>query len=140
MTGAYVHSGLFKRSKLGKLFFELLKLLSEFERILEFMSRGRKRLRKNPRPREEVNPRFDRIFWLIPCLAALWIFARVVRFDFIFDDHTLIELNPQVHSWDHLPRLLTTHLWSHRANETIVPQYRPMFSVWLLTLYSLGGP
>jgi len=79
------------------------------------------------------------MYWLVPCFFALFLYLRVINFDFIFDDQTLIVLNPQVHSWDYLPRLLTTHLWSHRAQDTIIPQYRPIFSVWLLIMYTVAG-
>ena len=83
--------------------------------------------------------RVDKAYWLVPSLVAFCLCLRAVSFDFVFDDQTLIVLNPQVHSWDYLPRLLTTHLWSHWAKDTIIPQYRPVFSVWLLTMYTLGG-
>src|SRR6266481_689301 len=80
-----------------------------------------------------------RLCWVLPCLLALILYARATTFDFLFDDKTLIVLNPQVQSWDYLARLLTTHLWSHRAHETIIPQYRPTFSMWLLAMYTMGG-
>src|SRR5260370_30774240 len=46
----------------------------------------------------------------IPCALALLIYAPSLSFGFIHDDHSQIVHNPQVQSWDYLPRLLTTHL------------------------------
>jgi hypothetical protein len=85
------------------------------------------------------SPRIKRIYWVVPCLAAFVLYVAALRFGFIFDDHTLIATNPQVQSWDYLPRLLTTHLWSQKTEDSTLPQYRPIFSIWLLTVYSLAG-
>jgi len=79
------------------------------------------------------------LFWLIPCLLAFILYLWTVGFGLIFDDRPLIVENPQVHSWDYLPRLLTTHLWSYQTVESPIPQYRPVFSVWLLMVYSFAG-
>jgi protein O-mannosyl-transferase len=78
-------------------------------------------------------------FWLIPCLAAILAYLRSFGYGFIFDDRRQIILNQQIQSWDYLPRLLTTHVWSQKAAETLIPQYRPLFSVWLLIVYSFAG-
>ncbi len=74
-----------------------------------------------------------------PCALALLIFAPALKFDFIYDDHAQITANPQVQSWAFLPRLLTTHLWSQRGAENVGYYYRPLFSLWLLILHTLGG-
>jgi Flp pilus assembly protein TadD len=81
----------------------------------------------------------DMLYWLIPCLLGFLLYIRTVGFGFIFDDRPLIVENPQVQSWNYLPRLLTTHLWSHKWEESPIPQYRPMFSAWLLIVYTVGG-
>ena len=78
-------------------------------------------------------------FWPIPCLAAILAYLRSLGYGFIFDDRRQIVLNHQIQSWDYLPRLLTTHVWSQKAAETLIPQYRPLFSVWLLIVYSFAG-
>lgn len=80
-----------------------------------------------------------RFFWLIPCLAAVLAYLCSLGYGFIFDDRRQIVLNQQIQSWDYLPRLLTTHVWSQKAAETLIPQYRPLFSVWLLMVYSFAG-
>ncbi len=77
--------------------------------------------------------------WMIPCLAAIVAYLGSLGYGFIFDDRRQIALNPQVQSWGYLSRLLTTHVWSQKAAETLIPQYRPLFSVWLLIIYSFAG-
>ena len=78
-------------------------------------------------------------FWLIPSLAVILVYLRSLGYGFIFDDRRQIVLNQQIQSWDYLLRLLTTHVWSQKAAETLIPQYRPLFSVWLLLVYSFAG-
>lgn len=78
-------------------------------------------------------------FWMIPCLAAIVVYFGSLGYGFLFDDRRQIVLNQQIQSWDYLPRLLTTHVWSQKAAETLIPQYRPLFSVWLLIVYSFAG-
>ncbi len=77
--------------------------------------------------------------WMVPCVAATVLYFRSLGYSFIRDDRTQILFNPQVQSWTYLPRLLTTHVWSQRAAETLVPLYRPVCSVWLLLVYSVAG-
>jgi hypothetical protein len=50
--------------------------------------------------------------WFIPCALALAIYMPSLFNGFLRDDHVQIVNNPQVQSWEYLPRLLTTHLWS----------------------------
>src|ERR1700740_1846768 len=50
--------------------------------------------------------------WAIPCALASVIYLPSLFNGFIRDDHVQIVNNPQVQSWEYLPRLLTTHLWS----------------------------
>jgi tetratricopeptide (TPR) repeat protein len=76
---------------------------------------------------------------LIPCLAAILVYLPTLAYGFIFDDRRQIVLNQQIQSWGYLSRLLTTHVWSQKAAETLIPQYRPLFSVWLLIVYSFAG-
>lgn len=92
----------------------------------------------NKLERSDAHANSETLRWVLPCLAACILFAPVLHFGFIFDDNTLILQNPWVHSWTYLPRLLTSHLWAFRSTSVPIPQYRPMFSVWLLTLYTFG--
>jgi len=61
----------------------------------------------------------------------------------MYDDHVQIVKNPQIQSWDNLPRLLTTDVWSRRAVEREGHEghyYRPLFSFWLLIVWTFAGP
>lgn len=97
---------------------------------------GKKNL--NKLERSDAHASSETLRWVLPCLAACILFAPVLHFGFVFDDNTLILQNPWVHSWTYLPRLLTSHLWAFRSTSVPIPQYRPMFSVWLLTVYTFG--
>ena len=69
---------------------------------------------------------------------ALGIFSGSLWCGFIRDDHQQIVYNPQVQSWQYLPQIFTSHLWSQVAgNQAFF--YRPLFSLWMLVIYTLGG-
>jgi protein O-mannosyl-transferase len=74
----------------------------------------------------------------LSAIGSFCLFAPSLRLGFIHDDHIQIESNLQIQSWDFLGRLLTTHVWSQQAIHT-AHFYRPLFSVWMLILYSVGG-
>ena len=78
--------------------------------------------------------------WLVPCSLALGVYIPSLFNGFIRDDHAQIVNNPQVQSWEYLPRLLTTHLWSETkvANDQTL-FYRPLFSIWMLLVNTVGG-
>jgi hypothetical protein len=78
--------------------------------------------------------------WAIPCILALGIYIPSLFNGFIRDDHVQIVDNPQVQSWEYLPRLLTTHLWSETkvASDQIL-FYRPLFSIWMLLVNTVVG-
>ncbi|MGA2979567.1 MAG: hypothetical protein ABSD76_08250 [Terriglobales bacterium] len=75
---------------------------------------------------------------LAVCGLALAVYSRSLLCGFIRDDLTQIVANPQVQSWQYLPQLLTSHLWSQMAGSYAL-FYRPLFSVWMLVIYTLGG-
>ncbi len=83
----------------------------------------------------------DRKTWipLIPCALALCAYLPSLASGFIFDDQLQIVKNPQVQSWEYLPRLLTTNLWSQPGIVQNVSFYRPLFSVWMLLVNTVGG-
>jgi protein O-mannosyl-transferase len=76
---------------------------------------------------------------LIPCALALCAYLPSLASGFIFDDQLQIVKNPQVQSWDYLPRLLTTNLWSQPGIVQNVSFYRPLFSLWMLLVNTVGG-
>jgi protein O-mannosyl-transferase len=72
------------------------------------------------------------------CGLALLVYSRSLFCGFVRDDIPQIVRNPQVQSWEYLPRLLGSHLWSQLGPATQL-FYRPLFSVWMLLVYTAGG-
>jgi hypothetical protein len=77
--------------------------------------------------------------WFLPCIFAFGLYLPSLSLGFILDDHPQIVSNPQIQSWDYLPRLLTSDVWSQReASHHVGYYYRPLFSVWMLIVHSIG--
>jgi len=75
---------------------------------------------------------------LAVCGLALAVYSRSLFCGFVRDDFPQIVNNPQVQSWRYLSQILTSHLWSHMAGyHTLF--YRPLFSLWMLVIHTLGG-
>ena len=72
-------------------------------------------------------------------VVALAIFSPSLSSEFIRDDPWQIVKNPQIQSWDYLPRLFSSDLWSQSGTEHAVHFYRPLFSVWMLFVNTIGG-
>lgn len=72
-------------------------------------------------------------------LIAFGQYLPSLRFSFLRDDRWQIVNNPQVQSWSFLPQLFSTHLWSQSGTEHAVHFYRPVFSLWILILNTIGG-
>jgi protein O-mannosyl-transferase len=72
------------------------------------------------------------------CGVAFLIYSRSLYCGFVDDDLPQIVNNPQVHSWEYLPKLLSSNVWSQFSDR---PDqfYRPIFSVWMLLLHTCGG-
>src|SRR5260370_11714705 len=71
-------------------------------------------------------------------LLGLLVYLPSLSLGFIHDDHSQIENNHQIQSWKYVGKLLTTHVWSQRAGDP-GHFYRPLFSLWMLVVYSIGG-
>ena len=76
---------------------------------------------------------------LATCGLALLIYLPSLFCGFIRDDYPQIVNNRQVQSWEYLPQLLGSHLWSQIARDETILFYRPIFSVWMLLLHTIGG-
>jgi Flp pilus assembly protein TadD len=85
-----------------------------------------------------LDPRRNVTGWVV-CAIAFVTYIPSLFSQFIRDDHFQIVNNPQVQSWDYLPRLFSTHLWSHLGTEYAVHFYRPLFSAWMLVVNTIGG-
>src|SRR6185312_3068780 len=88
------------------------------------------------RPRPRVSTLYLHCVYL--AIVTFLVFIPSLQLGFIHDDHSQIENNPQIRSWDFLGRLLTTHVWSQATVHT-AHYYRPVFSVWMLVIYTVGG-
>jgi protein O-mannosyl-transferase len=75
---------------------------------------------------------------LAVCGLALAVYSRSLFCGFIRDDVPQIVSNPQVQSWQYVPQILTSHLWKHDASFHAL-FYRPLFSLWMLVIHTLGG-
>jgi Gpi18-like mannosyltransferase len=75
---------------------------------------------------------------LVVCGLALGVYSRSLFCGFIRDDIPQIVHNPQVQSWQYLPEILTLQLWNHIPGFQ-AHFYRPLFSLWMLVVDTLGG-
>jgi protein O-mannosyl-transferase len=73
------------------------------------------------------------------CTLAFLVYARSLFCGFLRDDMSQIVRNPKVQSWEYLPQLLGSHLWSQVVRQETILFYRPLFSVWMLLVHTLGG-
>lgn len=76
---------------------------------------------------------------LAAAVLATAVYLPSIFLDFIHDDHLQILKTPQIQSWDYLPRLLSTDLWSEKTSDHVAYFYRPLFSVWMLLIHSVGN-
>ena len=67
------------------------------------------------------------------------VYLRAVTFDFVFDDHLQISLNPWLESWKQVPQYFTHQLWAFTESHTAASFYRPLFMMWLAALKHLTG-
>jgi hypothetical protein len=65
-------------------------------------------------------------------------YARVIGYEFVYDDVGQIVENRNLQSWSEVPLYFTQHSWSH-ADSGGGTYYRPLFLVWLLLNRSLFG-
>ena len=68
------------------------------------------------------------------------IYLRTILFDYVYDDTTLITLNPWMESWKQVPQLLTHSFWGFLEVPRSVDFYRPLVSLVLATILHLLGP
>jgi len=76
---------------------------------------------------------------LTVCGLALLVYSRSLFCGFVRDDTPQIVHNRQVQSWEYLPQLLGSHLWSQLGHDVNMIFYRPLFSVWMLIVHTFGG-
>ncbi len=72
-------------------------------------------------------------------LAPLLAYVSTIRYQFVFDDPDQIINNAAVHSWSNVPHYFTTDVWPHATPDEVGNFYRPVFLLWLLVNYKIGG-
>jgi len=79
--------------------------------------------------------------WLRVALAVTFlVYLRTITFDFVFDDHLQIALNPWLDSWRQVPAYFTHQLWAFMDYHAQANFYRPVFMVWFAAVkHLLGG-
>jgi tetratricopeptide (TPR) repeat protein len=86
------------------------------------------------------NPRTPVWVWLLPALAAVLLFWRVLGADFLYDDLELIRDNPAMADWSTFWRAFQVPFWQLASiQETHNGFYRPVGGAAFVTLYHLGG-
>ncbi|MGZ4815136.1 MAG: tetratricopeptide repeat protein [Terriglobales bacterium] len=67
------------------------------------------------------------------------VYLRTITFDFVYDDHLQISLNPWLESWRQVPQYFTHQLWAFTDVHSPARYYRPLFMVWLATVKHVTG-
>ena len=80
----------------------------------------------------------DLVLRMALVLAAA-AYARTITFDFVFDDHLQIALNPWIQAWRFVPHYFTGHVWSFEQPAWAGNYYRPLFLLWLRVVNSMVG-
>ena len=65
-------------------------------------------------------------------LLTLAVYLRTLTFDWVFDDHLQVTMNPWLTSWGSLKQIFTLHSWAFTDYEVPAKFYRPLYLVWLL--------
>ncbi len=79
--------------------------------------------------------------WLlrISFLATIAVYARVITFDWVFDDYPQIVMNGWLRGWRHIPDFFTKHMWAFAYPKWPGKYYRPGFLMWLWGNFHLFG-
>jgi len=75
----------------------------------------------------------------IVLLAPLAVYISALRYQFVFDDPDQIVYNAAVHSANSIPHYFTSDVSPHANADEVGNFYRPVFLLWLLVNYKIGG-
>jgi len=94
-----------------------------------------------PTRQSSGDPWYSRPAVLLRLLLVLTfaIYLRAVTFDFVYDDHYQIALNPWLESWRQVPSFFTHQLWAFTDSHSPAKYYRPLFMLWLAAISHLTG-
>jgi Tfp pilus assembly protein PilF len=79
--------------------------------------------------------------WVLPflSLASIFCYANTLLNGFVYDDKIQILSNPYVKSWQHLPKIFGTTVWSFIGAAGDTNYYRPMMTFTYLLLWQAFG-
>ena len=80
-----------------------------------------------------------RLLLLLALVATLAAYLNGIQHPFVFDDPYQIVTNDAVHSWRFIPQYFTSDVWPHTNSLVGGSYYRPIFQMWLLLNYKIGG-
>jgi tetratricopeptide (TPR) repeat protein len=67
------------------------------------------------------------------------VYGQAVFFNFVYDDHTQISMNPWIRSLRNLPKFFTRSVWAFMDNADLHSYFRPLQFVWYTICYRLFG-
>jgi tetratricopeptide (TPR) repeat protein len=73
-------------------------------------------------------------------LAIVATYAQTLRFDFVYDDHSLIELSPWMQSWKYILVVFRKSFWGLDEWQRTAHYYRPMVTALLIFVRQIFGP
>lgn len=79
--------------------------------------------------------------WILPVLslASIFCYANTLLNGFVYDDKIQILSNPYVKSWQYLPKIFGTTVWSFIGAAGDTNYYRPMMTFTYLLLWQAFG-
>ena len=80
-----------------------------------------------------------RLLLLVALVGTLAAYLNGMQYPFVYDDPYQIVNNDAVHSWQFIPRYFTSDVWPHTDSFVGGSYYRPIFQMWLLLNYKIGG-
>jgi tetratricopeptide (TPR) repeat protein len=86
-----------------------------------------------------VNNRLRALTIAFVLLATSAAYVATIRYQFVYDDPEQIVNNAAVHSWSSVPHYFTRDVWPHASSDEVGNFYRPVFLLWLLVNYKIGG-
>ena len=84
-----------------------------------------------------VNP--GRRILLVGLIVTTIAYSGGLTGQFVFDDPPQIVENKAVHSWEYVPKYFTSDVWPKTDSSAVGVYYRPVFQLWLLINYKIGG-
>jgi Flp pilus assembly protein TadD len=87
----------------------------------------------------KTNYRLRVILLSFVLLSTLAVYLPTLRYQFVFDDPDQIVKNQAVHSASSIPHYFTSDVSPHASSDEVGNFYRPVFLLWLLANYKIGG-